>query len=152
MKIIGSTIATVLLSLQLAQAAPANFLGNWNNVNRSTRDIVRVLITQNPITHQLIFRGFGACTPTPCDMGTTPLVTYGRSVSDMNHMVGVAHYNFAFKQEDIIVKVSGNSITLETYSRFTDNSGRQNYWTSDRLRKTRLPLQENDTESDEALE
>ena len=147
MKRILTTIATAFLFAQLAQAAPSNFLGNWRNVNRSTRNIVQVVITENASTHALMIRSLGACTPTPCDMGNVPLITFGRSVSDMNHMIGMAHYNFAFKQVDVTLKVSGAYFVLETYNRFTDNSGRQNYWTSDRFRRTPVPLTEDSNES-----
>ena len=147
MKRILSTVAMLFLFAQLAQAAPAHFLGNWRNVNRSTRNIIQAVITENPANHQLMLRAFGACSPTPCDMGSVPLMTFGRSVSDMNHKVGMAHYNFSFKQVDITIKVSGAYFILETYNHFTDNSGRQNYWTSDRFRRTPVPFSDDSNET-----
>lgn len=118
------TVAGSLVLSSMALASPARFLGNWSNTNRSTRNIVRVEVTGDNKIHL-----FGACTPTPCDMGKVPLVTYGRNVSDTNHMAATAQYSFGFKKMTVIAKVLGPSrLYLETYSEFTDGSGRQNYW------------------------
>lgn len=123
--------AGTLVAGSLGHAAPAAFLGNWTNTNRSSRNIVRVEITPDKMI-QL----FGSCSPTPCDMGKVPLITYGRSVSDANHRAATADYTFNFKKTRVVAKIlGGNRLYLETYNEFTDNSGRQNYWVGETFRK-----------------
>lgn len=125
------TLAGSLVLSNIALASPTNFLGNWSNTNRSTRNIVRAEITAD---NKLQL--FGACSPTPCDMGKVPLVTYGRNVSDTNHMAATAMYSLGFKKMTVILKKLGaNRLYLETYSEFTDGSGRQNYWVGETFQK-----------------
>jgi hypothetical protein len=90
------------------------------------------------ITSGLLLQAWGACTPNPCDMGSAPLTTYGQSVSDMNHKIATASYDMTFKKVIMTLRISGNSLYVETYNQFTDNSGRQNYWTQDRFVRSRV--------------
>jgi len=125
------TLAGTLLMANLASAASGDFLGAWANSNRSTRNIVRAEITPDKM-----IRLFGACTPTPCDMGKVPLVTYGRSISDANHKFATAQYNLSFKKVVVTVKIlGGNRMYLETYNQFTDGSNRKNKWVGQSFRK-----------------
>lgn len=124
-------LAGSMMMASAANAAPAEFLGSWSNMNRSSRNIVRVEVTPD---HMI--RLFGSCSPTPCDMGKVPLVTYGRSISDANHKFASAQYNMSFKKVLVTVKLlGGNRIYVETYNQFTDGSGRQNYWVGETFRK-----------------
>lgn len=124
-------LAGTMMMATAANAAAGDFLGSWSNTNRSSRNIVKVEVTPD---HMI--RLYGSCSPTPCDMGKVPLVTYGRSVSDTNHMYASAQYNLSFKKVLVTVKLlPGNRFYLETYSQFTDSSGRQNYWVGETFRK-----------------
>ncbi len=123
-------VATIGAS-NIASAWPAQFVGVWKNVNPTSRGIVRLEISP---TMQV--RAFGSCTPTPCDHGLTPLATFGNSVSDTNHRKGTAFYNFQFKNVMMSMKLQGAwHIDMEHWNRFTDGSGRQNYWNGERFKK-----------------
>ena len=78
--------ATVAPSMALA----ADFTGTWVNSDTSARGMVKFTITPGT------FHGYGSCTPTPCDWGTTPLVLYSKSVTDSNDIAGIAQYNSGF--------------------------------------------------------
>lgn len=115
----------------LASAWPAQFVGTWRNVNPNSRGIVRLEISSG-----MQLRAFGACTPTPCNHGLTPMATYGTSVTNANHRAATAHYNFAFKQVGMTMKLSGAwHMNMEHWNMFTDSSGRHNYWMGERFRK-----------------
>ncbi len=124
--VIGTTVIA-----GMAQAMPADFVGTWTNLNPSTRGIVKVVITP-----ALQMQNFGACTPALCDMGAVQMVTYGNSVADLNHKFGTAHYDLSFKKIEVVAKLTGNKImTVETFNRFIDGSGRQNYYSGERYKK-----------------
>jgi hypothetical protein len=109
-----------------AQAAPADFIGNWVNIDPTTRDIVRLRVG-GPAS-ALKVQVFGACSPTPCDWGLAGLITYGDNVSDPDHKYGTAAYAFGFKQTALTFQlIDSNTLVVHDYNRFTDGSGRQNY-------------------------
>lgn len=110
-----------------AQAAPADFVATWRNVDPATNSIVQVRIDAQGTG--MVVHGYGACSPTPCDWGTTPLTTYGSNVSDPDHTYGTAFYDFGFVQTLMTFELANGRKTLivNTYDRFTDGSGRQPY-------------------------
>ncbi len=126
---------TALLSLS-AFAADSDFLGTWVNMNPNTRGIVKIEITAG-----LNMRMWGSCTPTPCDNGTTPLVTYGANSSDTNHKVATGMYVFSFKTVGTTLKViSPTRLNFEHFNKFTDGSIRQNYWMLEKFKKLNSSL------------
>ncbi|MGZ3769147.1 MAG: hypothetical protein ACXVCP_06700 [Bdellovibrio sp.] len=132
-------LKTVLFSLGFAMvsshalATTSDFIGTWVNINPSTKGIVRIVIDSS-----YNIRLFGACTPTPCDYGSVPMITYGSSVSDTNHTAGTAKFSFSFKMvEAVVYRNTPNMLILADFNQFTDNSGRQNYWMNERFRKAK---------------
>ena len=137
-----STITVSILTSN-AFAYPINFVGNWKNTNPNTRGIVRIVITPD-----LKMRMFGACTPTPCDNGQTQLITFGKTVTDLNHKAALGFYDLNFKRVATSLKLINNQrITFEHYNQFVDGSGRQNYWMSENFKKV-LPIEDGIIEND----
>jgi hypothetical protein len=127
--LLGLVITTAFSTM--ASAAASDFVGTWINTNRATRGIVRVVVSPS-----MQMRAYGACTPRPCDWGMSRMITYGRSVSDRNHTASTVHYTFPFKQVEVVGKLTApNLLSLTDFNVFTDNSGRQNYYTEQRFRK-----------------
>jgi hypothetical protein len=117
-----------------AQAAPAQFIGVWNNIDASTNHIVQIVISGAP--GALGVRTFGSCSPTPCDWGTVPLTSYGNNVSDPDHKYAAALYNFGFESDLITMELTDpNTLMVDTYTQFLDHSGRQNYHVRELFRK-----------------
>jgi hypothetical protein len=109
-----------------AFAGPAStMVGTWVNADSSTRGITKLVITETGNTYEV--HGFGKCHPTDCDWGKKPMTTYGSNVSDTTHKVGTAIYNPGFSESTLTIEQSGGQITVHDFTRFTDNSGRQNY-------------------------
>lgn len=115
----------------LASAAPADFVGTWLNRDRNSRGIIRIVVHPG-----MQVQAYGSCTPNPCDWGRAPMTTYGRSVTDRNHKIATANYNFSFKRTSLVLKTPRPGLmTLEDFNVFTDNSGRQNYYMGQTFRK-----------------
>jgi hypothetical protein len=94
-----------------------SFVGIWYNVDTNTRDWVRVEISADG--NILVAHFFGACTPTPCDAGTTTAPYNGNPM----HM----HLVASFATRDFTLLLQGNILHITTFTHFTDNSGRQDY-------------------------
>lgn len=100
----------------------SDFKGTWVNTNTSAKGMIKFIITSGT------FHGYGSCSPTPCDWGTTPLTLYSTSVSDPNDIAGTAQYNFGFAKQMVTLRmVTPYSIKANHYTQFTDGSGRHNY-------------------------
>jgi len=120
-----------------AQASDAQFTGFWLNIDRATRGIVSFQIGGSP--GSLGVHVYGACSPTACDWGTAPLTTYGNNVSDSDHDYGAAVYNFGFATTILTFQlVDPNTIAVDTYDKFNDGSGRQNYHSREIFKKVIL--------------
>jgi hypothetical protein len=105
--------------------APA-FVGTWNNI-ASTGHFVK--LSFDVVGGQLRVHAYGACSPTPCDWGIQNAVVYGANVSDANGNTFTAQYDFGFERVIITGKVTRRALKTQTYTQFTDGSGRSNYTT-----------------------
>jgi hypothetical protein len=131
-------LAAVLVA---SAAVPANaqisrFTGNWVN---PTGGLVRVAISPAAGTAVNV-RIWGKCSPTPCDWGTRPGLTYSPNVST-NPTTGAIAVTSSFPQSFarrtvVIRPVGTDRIEVSVYTEFTDNSGRSNYVTIEVLRRT----------------
>lgn len=102
--------------------SPSDFLGTWNNNNIYTKGMKKFIITRGT------FHGYGSCTPTLCDWGTTPLILYSTSVTSTSDIAGTAQYNFGFSKTITTLRmINTYSIRASHYTQFTDGSGRHNY-------------------------
>lgn len=121
---------------QTAQAAPADFVGTWVNSNVATNGITRVNVTRSgngPLTVQV----FGRCHPTDCDWGSAPVLTYGASVSDTNHLTASAVYAKGFSNTTLVMTFTRGRLDVQALTQFTDGSGRQNYASRDAFTRYR---------------
>jgi len=130
-KIKFAMLLTVICASSSLYAYPLNFVGIWKNTNPQTRGIVRLVITPD-----LNMRMYGACSPIPCDNGISKLISFGKTVTDVNHKAAIAHYDMTFKKVGVTLKLANNNkITFEHYNQFTDSSGRQNYMMSESFKR-----------------
>ena len=120
-----------------ARASDAQFQGHWFNLDPSTRDLVRTTIGGSP--GSLVVDPFGACSPSACEWGWQPLTTYGNNVSDPDHHAGTAIYDQGFARRIMTFQLlSPTLMSVDTYSLFTDGSGRQNYHTRELFHKAMI--------------
>ena len=120
-----------LKAVARSHLSPRLLLGKWENCDRRTRGVARVVLGRSGsvFTVQL----FGARTPTPCDWGVVRGVVYSESVSSAVGIPFTAHYKFSFKEVVVTGHLDQGCLTLEYYNRFTDGSGRCDYYMKERF-------------------
>jgi hypothetical protein len=113
--------------------APApSLLGTWVNTSPASQSIRKSVIGHNP-AGTLSVSAFGACTPTLCAWGKITGITFGTSISSASGRTFLAPYQFGFakKLADGALNATGTVLTVQTYTEFTDSSGRSNYVSTD---------------------
>lgn len=131
----GSTLAASLFFIAcLAHSEGVRqdrFLGEWVNVDAATGDITRVSVTQS-VTGWTV-RAFGACSPTDCEWGETPLYLVGDSVESTSYDRGYAIWDFGFAVSYVSFRIEGSQLELEKFTIFQDGSRRSNYRAVERM-------------------
>ncbi len=112
---------------------PSALVGTWNNVNASTRDIVKVVIAASGTG--ITVAAYGACTPTPCNWGTVQGFAYAANVSSGAAVAFTAQFRFSFSQVTLVGNLAGNLLNVEHFTHFTDGSGRSDYASMDQMKK-----------------
>jgi hypothetical protein len=76
---------------------------------------------------------YGYCSPDPCNWGTVTGITFGAGVSATAGGTFLAPYAFGFANKllDGTVNAAGTLLSVETWTEFTDHSGRSNYDTTE---------------------
>jgi len=128
---IALSIITVFMN-NTAYASVSDFAGNWTNIDRNTRGITKISISD--VGRYIRIQVWGKCRPQDCDWGTTtgylytdkvttPLKKFARAIS--------AIYIKSYANSIITLEKSANGrIRATVYTRFTDNSRRNNYTSS----------------------
>ena len=111
----------------------APLLGIWKNIDKSTRDLVEIVISGSASSPSV--QVYGACSPTPCDWGSVTGIAYAANVSAPEGIAFSALYNFSFSKVIVVGHLKGRHLDVETFTEFTDGSGRSNLYTSDTMAK-----------------
>jgi hypothetical protein len=117
-----------------AVVSAAPLIGTWKNVNPATQDIVEVVIAGSGSS--ISVNVYGACSPTPCNWGTVAGAAYAASVSSSPAVAFSAQYSLSFAQVLVVGHHNGKHMNLQTFTNFTDGSGRSNLYTTDQLLKS----------------
>ena len=104
-------------------------LGRWRNCDKKTRGLV--MIDLGSKGGKLAVHPFGACVPNPCDWGTVKGVAYSESVSSVAAVAFTAVFKFSFSVVIVTGHLCEGCLLVETYTRFTDGSGRCDYYSRD---------------------
>lgn len=120
----GATAATV---------SPSPLVGTWTNTNTATNDLVKIIIAASGAG--ITVNAFGACSPTPCDWGSVPGIVYAANVSSSPAVAFSAQYAQGFAQVIVVGHHAGKNLVVETFTQFTDGSGRSNYYSTDTMAK-----------------
>jgi hypothetical protein len=117
-----------------ATVSAASLIGTWKNVDPSTKDIVQVVIASSGSGISVTL--YGACSPTPCNWGSVSGTAYAANVSSSPAVAFSAQYTLSFAQVIVVGHHNGKQLTLQTFTNFTDGSGRSNLYTTDQLAKS----------------
>jgi hypothetical protein len=109
----------------------ASLAGTWH-ITKPDGGLTEIIISaiNSPGFSPLSVHVLGTCDPTPCDWGTTATgSTYGADVKGAPGTTFLAFYKLGFKRTVLSGTISGDgsTLTVSTYSEFTDESGRSNY-------------------------
>lgn len=125
----AALILALLLMQSLSFAAVSQFTGTWKNADPNTGGITRLAISGSG--NALTMHAWGKCHPQDCDWGEVSANPYAPGVSsnmEQNAQAVSAIFSTGFSQTLVIVKpLSRSTLRAETYTRFTDGSGRSNY-------------------------
>src|SRR5215510_2246830 len=115
-----------------ASADIGQLVGTWQNVNSHDRGVIRFVV--HHVGNAVRVQVFGNCTPTPCDWGTVNAAVFGTGVQSSLPQQATelsASYNQGFAQRQVIIHIVGNQLRADVLTRFTDKSGRADYFDSD---------------------
>jgi hypothetical protein len=116
-----------------AVVTPAALVGTWNNTDSATRDLVKIVIAA--AGSGITVDAYGACSPSPCVWGAVPGFAYASNVSATPAEAFSAQYTFSFAKVIVVGHLNGKFLDVETFTVFTDGSGRSNLYTTDRMVK-----------------
>jgi hypothetical protein len=143
MRLLYPCLAAVLLLLLTATGglgSMAQFAGSWTNVDTNTRGITNLDISVMGANAKV--QAWGKCHPTDCDWGTVQAQAFAPGVSS-DIISGadtlMAVFDTSFSQTTLVIKPAGNRLKVDSYDRFTDNSGRSNYLASYTFQKASAP-------------
>jgi hypothetical protein len=124
---------TIFVTMRPASAGIADLLGDWRNADPATRDIVRILISESAGTIEL--HVWGACHPSPCDLGSAKASAYAANVGaalpqDTVYLKADFPTSFAVIQVIVGPAPTGGPLQALKLTRFTDSSGRSDYATA----------------------
>jgi hypothetical protein len=136
----------LFLAGSLSFAALNSFTGTWVNTDTNTRGITKLVITTSPTPADdphITVHAWGKCHPSDCDWGAVVGHAYCPTVS--SNMVTtaraiVAVFTTSFSQTTLVIKRSGTRLTVQSFTRFTDNSNRRNYDESYTFKRVRLAM------------
>ncbi|MEO6802091.1 MAG: hypothetical protein ABI197_02465 [Granulicella sp.] len=124
------------LNFSASAVTPANILaepllGRWINGNGSVRDLARISISTRRGT--LIVEAVGTLNTESCDWGAVSGIAYTSSVGSVPAVAFSAQYTFHSSHVILIGHLQGKRLLVETFTQFTDNSGRANLYCVDTL-------------------
>jgi hypothetical protein len=106
-------------------------LGNWINGNGAVRDLVKIVISTR--RGGLIVEAVGTLNTDPCDWGAVSGIAYTSSVGSVPAVAFSAQYTFHTSHVILIGHLQGKRLLVETFTQFTDGSGRANLYSVDTL-------------------
>lgn len=127
----------MLLASTGVSASLGQFVGKWENIDAQTRGLIRLEIAADG--NKVKVHAYGSCKPSACDLGEVEGVAYGPSVeSDVAATAQAITVSYAGGEMMMVIRpVEGGRLQAETFTRFTDNSGRAAYTAVDTFARGR---------------
>ncbi|HUB30030.1 MAG TPA: hypothetical protein VL967_10045 [Terracidiphilus sp.] len=110
-----------------------NLVGTWVNISHDTRDLVRLMVSLKG--NEIVVHAFGACHPNPCDWGQAPARMYAENVASAPATSLIANYKFDFAEVAVTARLLKGALFVESFTHFTDQSGRADYYALDIMSK-----------------
>jgi hypothetical protein len=113
--------------------SPEHLVGTWVNSEHDTRGLIRLMIALKG--NQIHVHAFGACHPNPCDWGQVEARMFAETVASVPGIAFAANYKFEFAEVLLTGHIYKGAMFVETFTHFTDPSGRADYYEVDVLTK-----------------
>lgn len=134
-------VLCVSLNVTPASASVDQFTGLWANIDSNTNGITRLEITSN--SKGIKVHAWGKCTPKDCDWGSVSSTAYAPSVGDNLQQTAralTAIFVFGHAETVLVMRpASGGRLVADSYTRFTDNSGRSHYTSTNTFARAGAP-------------
>jgi hypothetical protein len=140
-------VSGAIAALAMPSYADDGYVGTWNAVN-AQRNVVKVVISNSTDgSGKQFIHAFGDCSPTPCDWGTVPIAgldsVAGHPGMPAPPAVGTATFTTSFETTTMKVSgfessPSGDTITVQTSTTFTDKSGRKPFTITETFKRAML--------------
>jgi len=110
-----------------AFASLDQFAGRWENLDAKTRGLTRLEISI--VDSKVKVHAYGHCMPSECDLGEVEGIAYAPSVdSELKETAQAITVSYARGETIMIVRpIANDRLQVETFTRFTDESGRSDY-------------------------
>jgi hypothetical protein len=121
-------LVVLIFLIMNASASLSQFSGKWINVDSNNRGITTLDILVTGTNVQV--HAWGSCYPNDCDWGTVDSYAFASDVSsDISSTANslLAFFDFGFSENVLVIRPDGNNLKVESFDRFTDNSGRSNF-------------------------
>jgi hypothetical protein len=112
---------------------PGILLGTWVNVNPTTLGLVKVVMRL--AGSQFIVHPYGAGHPTPCTWGGRVGIAYADKVSANQPCAFTVIFPTSFKETILTGHLRNGLLVVEAFHRFTDGSGRMDYYSREIFRR-----------------
>ena len=107
--------------------APETLAGTWFNTDLETGEISKVILSIRDGAPAV--RAFGANGTEPIDWGEVPATPYVDRIGSALVTGFLAHYDFGFMKTQLATNVKYGVLVIQSYNRFSDESGRPAYFT-----------------------
>ncbi|MCK9441921.1 MAG: hypothetical protein M0Q13_10940 [Methanothrix sp.] len=127
----------LLISLSTCTASLAQFAGDWSNVDPNTGGITKLSIAISGDSANV--HVWGKCHPTDCDWGAVAAFAFAPDVSSdpvSQAQALMAIFDAGFSETTLFINPQGSRLSVQSYTRFKDSSGRSNYASSDVFQKS----------------
>jgi hypothetical protein len=100
--VLGVTCVHSALAVQPPDVT--DVVGVWNNINPKTKGILKIVVTADS-GGALTVHGYGACSPNPCDWGTTSAKAFSSNVSSQTAEGWNALFEFNYATDQLAAVV-----------------------------------------------
>ena len=100
-------------------------LGGWVNEDVDTRGVTKLRVAEDGSDVEV--QGWGSCSPTDCDWGTTEMNLLGSNISDNTYEFATAKWEHGFATTFMTTRTQDGELKVEKYTVFHDGSDRSHY-------------------------
>ncbi len=114
-----------VLKIQPYEDVGEVLLGGWVNEDVDTRGMTKLGVSIDGDGVEA--NGWGSCSPTDCDWGSTDVNLLGGSISDNTYEFATAKWDHGFSTTFLTSRLEDGELKVEKYTVFQDGSDRSNY-------------------------